>query len=264
MKFKLGADPEVFLYDTSKNEIVSVEGMIKTEDGKGTKNFPLIVEGGFSLQEDNVLAEFNIPPAKTQSEWVSHLNFALDALNVVIPDDIVYKIQASAELKDKYLQTEQAMTIGCESDYNAWTLDENEREFTSNLRVAGGHIHVGFEDKKLIFDEEFIINRIKAMDLFLGVPSLFLDEDSKRREVYGNAGSFRYKSYGFEYRTLSNFWLRSEELMRWAWEQTETALNFKGNVSELVQVAIDTNNKDLATELCGQYNINIPIQKILK
>lgn len=264
MDFKLGADPEVFVYDTKKHEIVSIEGMIKTEDGFGTKQLPLVVEGGFSLQEDNVLAEFNIPPSKTKAKWVENLNFALDALNVVLPDDVIYKIQSSAEINEEYLQTEQACTIGCEPDYNAWTQDENEREYESNLRAAGGHIHVGLNDVSLIMNEAYIINRVKAMDLFLGLPSVLMDSDEKRRQVYGNAGSFRFKEYGFEYRTLSNFWLTSNELMEWAWEQTELSLNYDGDIPELVQVAIDTNNKDLALELCEEYNINTKVPNLVK
>ena len=44
---------------------------------------------------------------------------------------------------------------------------------------------------------------------------MLLDRDpnaAERREVYGRAGEHRLPKYGLEYRTLSNFWLRSYPL----------------------------------------------------
>lgn len=261
--FKLGADPEVFVYDTIKNETVSVEGMFLTEDGFGTKRKPLTIEGGFKLQEDNVLAEFNVPPAKTKSEWVENFDFALNAINVFLPDDVVYKIVSSQHLDPKYLTTKQALEIGCEPDINAW---ENQVQRTSyngsTLRCAGGHIHIGFDNSDNLYEADVILPMVKAMDMFLGLPSLLIDEDTERREIYGKAGSFRYKDYGFEYRTLSNFWLASKELQEWAWEQTMKALAYDGEVSEEVRIAIDTNDVELAQELCYKLNIEIPAEKV--
>jgi hypothetical protein len=39
------------------------------------------------------------------------------------------------------------------------------------------------------------------------------DSDKKRRELYGALGAYRPKSYGVEYRVLSNAWLESKEKM---------------------------------------------------
>jgi hypothetical protein len=44
-------------------------------------------------------------------------------------------------------------------------------------------------------------------DYLLGLPSLLEDNDTRRRELYGKAGACRLKSYGPEYRTLSNYWI---------------------------------------------------------
>lgn len=57
---------------------------------------------------------------------------------------------------------------------------------------------------------------IPLMDLFVGIPSVLIDRDpnaSSRRMMYGKAGDFRYQPHGIEYRTLSNFWLKSYTLM---------------------------------------------------
>ena len=57
--FTIGADPEFFIqkYDGTMQPIVGLLG--------GTKDKPIAVQGarkGFAVQEDNVMAEYNIPP----------------------------------------------------------------------------------------------------------------------------------------------------------------------------------------------------------
>lgn len=259
--YKLGADPEVFIYSTVNHKIVSVEGLIAS-DGVGTKQNPLEIESGFAIQEDNVLAEFNIPPCTTKQQWVDSLDFGLNAINVCLPDDYVYKIQTSHEMDVECLKTQQSLEIGCEPDLNAWTHGENKHEFTGTLRCAGGHIHVGINDESKHYNPNFIRQSVKAMDLFLAIPSLLLDTDVRRREIYGSAGSFRYKDYGFEYRTLSNFWLASVELQKWVWDQTMKALEFDGEIPENVEEIINTNNIELAQLLCEEFNINLPVEKV--
>jgi hypothetical protein len=59
------------------------------------------------------------------------------------------------------------------------------------------------------------------MDFYLGLPSLVYDAATRRREMYGKAGAYRPKSYGVEYRTLSNAWLNSAELIRWVYRATQ-------------------------------------------
>lgn len=50
---------------------------------------------------------------------------------------------------------------------------------------------------------------VKAFDLFVGVPSVMLNRRKnvlKRRSMYGQAGDYRPKDYGIEYRVCSNHW----------------------------------------------------------
>lgn len=57
---------------------------------------------------------------------------------------------------------------------------------------------------------------IPLMDLFCGIPSVLIDrsKDAKiRRMLYGKAGDFRKPNYGLEYRSLSNFWIKSPYLV---------------------------------------------------
>ena len=37
---------------------------------------------------------------------------------------------------------------------------------------------------------------VKLLDIFLGIPSVIIDPDKKRRKLYGKAGAFRLTKYG--------------------------------------------------------------------
>ena len=49
-------------------------------------------------------------------------------------------------------------------------------------------------------------------DLYIMLPALRHDSSNERRELYGQAGRFRPKPYGIEYRTPSNFWTSKKPL----------------------------------------------------
>ena len=256
-KVSLGADPEFFLLDTTSNTIVSAEGLIG-----GTKDQPIpISENGHAIQEDNVMAEFNIPPCIDAKTFNRELKFVIDSINDRLPGHLVPCIKPSNEFDESVLTSEQAKMFGCDPDYNVWEMRENKApEASTTLRTCGGHIHVGYADHTME-DSEFII---QAMDLFLGVPSIIMDTDTRRREMYGKAGSFRFKDYGVEYRTLSNFWIATENLRKWAFNNTMKAiewLNAGGEFSEQLQErivdCINNQNVELARELVKEFNIEI-------
>lgn len=251
----LGADPEAFVLNTVTNEIVSAEGMIG-----GTKYEPKVIsDQGHAIQEDNVMVEFNIPPCSDEQEFIDNINYSKDFLNTMLNfTNHRLEIIPSATLYDNYLNTEQARMFGCDPDMNVYLKDFNDSPCSNtNLRTCGGHIHVGFKNANKVkwsHKEELIY----AMDITLGLDSLQLDNDDRRREMYGNAGSFRVKPYGIEYRTLSNFWIKSDELISWAFQKTMDAIelvenrqivNLIKNYSDNVRKAIDTNDKELALQI---------------
>jgi hypothetical protein len=257
----IGADPEVFIKKIT-GKIMSVEGLLG-----GTKEKPLNKTAwgkGFAVQEDNVLAEYNIPACSTAEKFVLSHEFMLARIPEMIKErsneDIEIKIISSHVFKAKQLYTEQALLFGCDPDVCVWDLETNEMPSTATMmRTAGGHIHVGWANPSL--DDS--INVIKYMDLLLGIPSIILDTDARRKELYGKSGAMRYKKYGVEYRTLSNFWLKSRALMTWAFEQSVYALELaqKGEFPqdlEHIQEIINTNNIEAAKELVRKYNINMP------
>lgn len=240
----IGADPEVFLHNGE--EFISSEGLIG-----GTKYEPkYITEEGHAVQEDNVMAEFCIPPSKTSDDFCNNIIKVLDYLSDVAElNNSVISIQPSANFSDEQLCTPQAQTFGCDPDLSVYLEDFNPTisEIEGNIRFAGGHIHVGF-DKPDFTD---CIKLVKALDIFLGLPSVWLDKDTKRKKYYGTAGRFREKPYGIEYRTLSNFWLQNENKIKWAFNQVLEAVEFvnsgafdriKEEDIKSIQAAIDNND----------------------
>lgn len=256
----LGADPELFFLKNKKPH--SVEGLIG-----GTKENPIpLTRKGFFLQEDNVMAEFNIPPSNNKEDFSNNIKYALDQIDTIAKvNDCELSIIPSLEFDKKQLNTEQGMLFGCASDENAYTLETNPRvEILENIRVAGGHIHIGYDNP----NSETNISIIRALDIFLGLPSLIEDKNTKRREYYGSAGSYREKSFGVEYRVLSNFWIKSDSSRKWVFEKVKEAIDFinSGEFMKLkiefladVKLAIDDNDVSLAMSLEEQLNNKILI-----
>lgn len=255
---RIGADPEVIIA-TQMGMPKSIIGMIG-----GTKEEPLPVLKG-ALQEDNMLAEFNIDPASSPSDFSENITTVMNILRQRVPEYILSPL-ASVEysLHDIMEGGEKAISFGCDPDMNAWALGQNEPPDgnSTNLRTAGGHIHVGLAH----LDKSQVFHSVRMMDYFLGIPSVLLDNDKRRRELYGKAGSFRFKPYGFEYRTLSNFWIFSEELREWAFNNTCKAMsnleeidNYLGLFDEkVVQTTINEGDKEKAHMIINALAIPMP------
>jgi hypothetical protein len=245
MAISLGCDPEFFL--TNNNSIVSAIGLIG-----GTKEKPLQVDEG-ALQEDNVLAEINIIPALTKDQWITRINSVMEKLKQVTSLDL--EVKPSHVFDKEYLKSvgPAAFAFGCDPDMNAYTGEVNPKPNPYTLlRTAGGHIHIGSTD----IDVRLLV---KTLDLYLAVPSVILDDDNQRRTVYGKAGAYRIKPYGVEYRTLSNFWLRSDSLKIWAFEQTQRAIRAHRTITlpreDVIVDCINTGDKDQAESLINSYNL---------
>lgn len=155
----------------------------------------------------------------------------------------------------------------CEPDYNARLKEINIKPEVDDImfRSCGGHIHMAWPG----FELEVGLQLIAAMDLFLALPMLFLEPQTKRRELYGKASCIRLKEYGpdlngIEYRTLSNYWSSSEELIRYVWNGIMKSIDFINsgktveNWDEIAEI-IDTNNLEGARNLINQYGVNLTI-----
>lgn len=250
-----GADPELFLRTIEGDYPMVSIGLIG-----GSKQSPRVLGGGFALQEDNVAVEFNIPPCDNVNQFKASIAFVLEFLkDEVAPKGLKLDISPTMDFDETDLMHPQAQELGCEPDYNAWTDSVNPRPIAPpTLRSSGGHLHIGYTAPT----KETSLAIIKAHDLFCGVASVLYDNDTRRRDIYGKAGAHRIKNYGVEYRTLSNFWIKSAELTQWVYEQSEKAIAFvnQGNVlnkewSEKVVECINTGNKDLVRQIDEHFTI---------
>lgn len=207
----VGADCEVFLTKDGKPyPVVGLLGGTKAEP----KPILDILGPGYAVQEDNVMPEFNIPPCTSAKEFDAAIKAVLDYLeSFFAPQGLGISIQSYAHFDKDLLTSKQARTFGCEPDYNAWTLEENEIDnlhpTLKTMRTAAAHVHVELlrsDGSKPEIPE--LIAFVKMLDVYLAVPFGILEPDGNvRRQFYGRAGSFRLKPYGIEFRTLSNLWI---------------------------------------------------------
>lgn len=246
---RLGCDPEVFLVN-QQGKFIAINGYINAD-----KNNPLQVPDmaqGFTLQEDNVSLEYGIPPAATSKEFQEYISAVMEKSRSWLPPDVDFSKSSCTIFEEDQLQHPMSRVFGCEPDYCAYTKQANPKPVPPHpgMRSAGGHIHVETD-----LDP---VEVVKAMDVFLGVPSVLMDDGKERKKLYGKAGAFRYKPYGVEYRTLSNFWVFDSSLIDWVWKQTEKALAYikeKGTVSDSMAKAarkcINEDDHSLAQQIIG-------------
>lgn len=256
----IGADPEVFFVDKNLKP-VSVEGKLG-----GSKEFPLAMTGlpaGFAIQEDNVAAEYNIPASKTAKEFATNILRGLKYVDKQAKKQ-GYKVVCESAMHFSLMQlaTPHAQNLGCEPDFNAWTKSLNKSPQPPNtLRTAAGHVHVSWNgptgDSAMLFG--------RALDVFLGIPSLLVTNPNERRQLYGKAGAIRLKPYGVEYRVLDNFWLTSDAQCNHIFNTCvevanklnkrqsflEDELDFCG---EDIQEVINTHDRDGAIHFMKQFN----------
>lgn len=255
----LGSDPEIFV-ENDKGEVVSAIGMLP-----GTKHKPHpITDEGHCVQIDNVAMEFNIPPSKTEDEFVHNIQYVLEYLEEIANiNNVKLSNKVSYSLKDEELTHPDAKVFGCDPDFNVYLQDINNQPKAkdSNLRCVGGHIHIGYPNPNFETSEKIV----KAFDMFVALPAMLIDKDNRRRELYGKAGSFRIKDpWGLECRVLSNFWIHSEELIRWVYNKTVNAVNIVldgeyikyDKYSEQVRDIIDNNRIDQVEEMLNKLNLN--------
>ena len=82
--------------------------------------------------------------------------------------------------------------------------------------------------------------------------------------MYGKAGAYRLKSFGVEYRTLSNFWIFDERNIQWVYDGVQAAVDLVNTemiykledlaFGDTVQNAINSNSRTKANALLIKIN----------
>src|SRR5690606_11550421 len=143
-----------------------------------------------------------------------------------------------AMFEEKYFRSlpMEALLLGCEPDFNAWTETKNCPPSTRKpMRTGAGHIHIGWTEGESRHNKNHLalcMEVVKQLDATLYPLSMEWDSDETRRELYGRQGSFRPKHYGVEYRHLSNAFLRDDDVIRLVYQTTVSAVVdlFAGNI----------------------------------
>lgn len=255
----LGADPEVMCVKKDGHP-QSVEGLIG-----GSKENPLPMKGlpdGFYVQEDNVAAEFNIPPSYTAKDFSMNLARGLRYVDKLLKNHGLSAACISAmEFPVEQLATPHAQRLGCEPDLCAWTRKENPRPIPpSALRTAALHVHYGWNEPN--DEQRFAV--AKMYDVYIGIPSLLASQPNERRKLYGKAGAIRLKYYGVECRMSDNFWLNKKAWREHVFYQSLYMIDLlnrsKGQIiehvdalGEEIQNCINNHDKSAAIDLIAKF-----------
>lgn len=244
----IGADPEAFV--AQGPNIVHCIDMLG-----GSKEAPRLVIDG-AVQEDNVLFEFNVDASDDPEVFCQRIKHVLEQGSGILVDFGLRLVpNVSSHIYNPEIMAsfpEKAFEFGCTPDFNAFGGGQNPSPSAVNecLRTAGGHVHIGFSHLCTVTKE--LQERVGMMcDYYLGLPSLLEDNDDRRRELYGKPGAIRYKQYGVEYRTLSNYWIWSDDLIKAVHARAQRAYNDVAKLEALqalvpqadVQGVINTNNR---------------------
>jgi len=218
----MGSDPE-FMLQTPNGNFVSAIGIVPGDKYARHRIDP------HEFYYDNVMAECAVSPASSKEEMVVNFRDCFQKFsNLIHPFELVPRASQNYPMSE--LQHDDAKAIGCDPEYCVYSLTNAvppTAEFqTGTLRTAGGHVHLGAE---IAQDEFGSIFTIRMLDLFLGIPSIYIDPDKttkQRKKLYGKAGRYRQPAHGVEYRSLGNFWLRTPELVELVFDICEFTLNF--------------------------------------
>lgn len=263
----MGADPEFFFRPTKKRNIIGSEKVIDKDKGVDVKSLHNTMVRS-AIICDGVQGELNIAPSSCRAYVGNQIRECFVVLDRHLKKtDVVADFRPLAKITKKEMQSlsPQSKIFGCSPSYNAWEMppevpieDINPAEY--RIRTAGGHLHLGSNDRNLTkWMKDNIVRTIKMCDYIVGNTCVLLDRDegqTERRKTYGRAGEYRIQDWGLEYRTLSNFWLRSYQLMSFVMglaretlcltKQGHDERFFKAVDMNDIVLAINTNDFDLA------------------
>lgn len=227
MEFTFGTDPEFIIISKKTGRPISAINVIKRHKSYGKKI------KGHLFYYDNVLAECAVKPANNEEEAINHIGECISILNKLArPHSISNDCIASYD--QSQLDHIHAIEVGCMPDICAYQKSYMpqpiEEICNHNIRTCGGHIHIGHPSLINNMTNQFVL--VYLLDILIGVPSVLINNnegEAKRKQIYGQCGRFRIagqnNTYGIEYRTPSNFWLRNPCHVQWIYQTVQYALS---------------------------------------
>lgn len=241
----IGHDVEFFLIGDSG--LIPAERVLAGTKGRGTA-----IAKGVLAHPDNVMAEISSAAPFAARNLKQRMMHDLNALRHHV-DPVRVSIASSMNItRDTLDNCESAKEIGCSLDYqNGMPRDKLNADDLGDTRHAGGHLH--FDVSPSIAPDW----AARVCDIMLGCHVIAAGEkQGARRGFYGLPGLYRPKSYGMEYRTLSNYWVRmivdgrADEFLR---RVTLCSAAFEKIVPEILE--LPTMFGDMAVDVISSENV---------
>lgn len=235
----MGCDPEFFFTD-KRGKVVGSEKVLPPEGVKVSGIWNEFGEDDYDEKTgegktphfiiDGVQAELNPPPNTCRALLGNDIHHCFRNLATRLKKegrqlDVDFKPLVKITKKELDSLSEASKRFGCAPSTNIYKsakeakIKVDPKKYLK--RSAGGHIHLGANTggwkgntmKKTLHKPKVLV---PILDLVVANTCVLIDRDPsnvERRKNYGRVGEYRIKKYGIEYRTLSNFWLRSYQLM---------------------------------------------------
>lgn len=243
-RMTFGCDPEIF-FENGSGKIVGAEKVI----GKGISG----IKTYGKIDLDGVQGEIKTNPSTCREVIAGAIKDAFGAANRHLKGTnykVSFRGVVDVDQDELNSLSPEARQLGCAPSLNYYddkaSIGVDPATYTK--RSAGGHIHIGTLGLGTIYQQPARV--IPIMDICVGNTAVLLDRDplaAERRKVYGRAGEYRTQTHGFEYRTLSNFWLRSYPVMSMMFGLSRMAVS-------IIQSTL--NGNDLESELMARVDLH--------
>ena len=247
----LGADPEAFLM--RDGVIVGSEKVIPPSLGIGD----VVVRDGVQIELHPQARSYPSGVTGGIGQIFKQLQVLLDKTPEI---QVCFKPVIEVSETELESLSDESRLLGCKPSQNIYgfrTPDVDGKIIRT--RSAAGHVHLGLEGTSIYEPEagiDFRTRLVPAFDIVLGNTCVMIDTDPSqrvRRKLYGRPGEYRLPQYGLEYRTLSNFWLRSPALAEFVMGMANTIVGI-----------IHTTLKDSGENLEGELLAPVDWRRIVK